>query len=462
MRLIPLKSLIILENRQRQEFNPDHLQELRNSIVAGGLQHAPVVRQTPEGDVLVSGESRTKAIEEIHFLGEQFKYDNQIVPEGMLPVVSLGELSELEAEEAELDENLKRKDLTWQELAAATQRLHNLRVKQNAIARSAPDVSYDNPPPPLHTVADTAKELKGRSDGAYQDDVRKEIIVANHLDNPLIAKAKSADEAFKILKKEEQRTQNIALAVAVGKTFSHDMHRIFHTDCLSWMAQPENAEQFDVILTDPPYGMGADSFGDAGGKLSGIEHHYDDSLESWMTLMESWTKLSFQIAKPQAHAYVFCDIDNFGMLKDMMKLAGWYVFRTPLINHKINSGRVPLPDRGPRRQYEIILYAIKGNMPVTHIYSDVISSTADEQMSHGAQKPVAVYQNLLQRSVKPGMSVIDCFGGSGTLLPAAHSYRCKATILEQNPEYYALCLKRAKELRDADEAGAGLMELAPL
>ena len=126
------------------------------------------------------------------------------------------------------------------------------------------------------------------------------------------------------------------------------------------------------------------------------------------------------------------------------------MFRTPLINHKVNSGRVPLPDRGPRRQYEIILYAIKGSKPTTHIYSDVLSSQADEQMSHGAQKPVGVYQNLLLRSVRPGDSVLDSFGGSGTLLPAAHSFQCVATVMEQNPEYYAFCLRRAQDLKNAD------------
>ena len=29
-----------------------------------------------------------------------------------------------------------------------------------------------------------------------------------------------------------------------------------------------------MILTDPPYGMDADQFGDGGGKMTGIEHHY--------------------------------------------------------------------------------------------------------------------------------------------------------------------------------------------
>lgn len=169
--------------------------------------------------------------------------------------------------------------------------------------------------------------------------------------------------------------------------------------------------------------------------------------------MGLWTDLSYNVAKAQAHAYVFCDIDMFHELKAMMQKAGWYVFRTPFINHKMNSGRVPLPDQGPRRQYEIILYAIKGKKQTTHIYPDVISTSADENFSHGAQKPVALYQNLLQRSVRPGDRVLDTFAGSGTIFEAANGFKCSATGTELNPEYYGMFLARiarCKALETAD------------
>ena len=312
-------------------------------------------------------------------------------------------------------------------------------------------------PSPLHTIADTAKELLGRSDGAYQDQIRKEVIVAKHLDNPLIAKAKSADEAFKILKRQETAQKNRDLALEVGKVFNADLHTLLNRNCLEVMAEiavgPED-QKFDVILTDPPYGMGAHDFGDGAGKFLGIEHHYDDTFENFMKLMEGpngWCALSYKVAKAQAHAYVFCDPDNFLLLRDWMREAGWYVFRTPLINVKSNSGRVPLPELGPRRQYEILLYAIKGKKPTTHIYPDVITSNADENLSHGAQKPVSLYQNLLQRSVKPGDRVADFFAGSGTIFEAAQLFQCYATGTEINPEYYGMCLARIAKCKAMEQ-----------
>jgi len=449
--------VIILPDRQRQDFDPEALQELKNSIEDGQLMHPPVLRTPSAADrgkfpeiafdgkmVLVAGERRFRVIGEIYELGGQFRHNGQIftADTNRIPYTDLGSLDELEAEEAELDENLKRRDLTWQELAAAHTRLHNLRIRQRPeqvivkVDPNNPMIQLSRQVIPGHTVADTAQELTGRRDGSYQDTVRKELIVAKHLDNPLVAKAKSVDEAFKVLKKQEETAKNVQLARVVGATFNADKHQLFNRNCLDYMAE-----------------VAAGPDADGAGKVANSEHHYDDTYENFKALMDGpqgWCNLSYQVCKPQAHAYVFCDIDRFHELKSWMQSAGWYVFRTPLINHKMNSGRVPLPDRGPRRQYEIILYAIKGDKPVTHIYPDVISTSADENLTHGAQKPVALYQNLLQRSVKPGDRVFDAFTGSGTIFEAAHGMKCYAVGTELSPEYYGMSLTRLKRLKQLE------------
>jgi DNA modification methylase len=451
VRLIKREALIISPNRQRKEFELKSLQELKNSIEDRGLMHPIVVRDSEDGPVLVAGERRLKAIDEIFALGGTFTCDQQSIPPGMLPVIGLGELGELEAEEAELDENLKRKDLTWQEHAAAVARLHALRQKQHPPeVVSAADSSGRTYLTGGHTVADTAKEVYGE-DRQFAEPIRREILVAKHLSNPEVARAKSADEAFKILKRQEEAKKNAVLAASVAQTFSAQDHTLLRGDCLSEMLKPELVGKFDVILTDPPYGMLANQFGDGGGKLAGIDHQYEDSYESWLELMSKWCKLSFSVTKPAAHAYVFCDIDRFHELRRMMTEAGWDVFRTPFIVHKLNSGRVPRPEVGPRRQWEMVLYAIKGNKPVTHIYPDVITASADEQMAHGAQKPVAVYQNLLQRSVRRGDSVLDSFAGSGTIFEAAHTMKVYATGIEKSLTYQGLCVKRLEGIASRDE-----------
>ena len=479
MNTTKLSSITIPANRQRREFNPQKLEELKASIELSParntqLLHPPVLRRGEDGSlILVAGETRLKAITDIFALGGSFRYSGRIftAEDGLIPFTDLGELSALEAKEAELDENIRRMDLTWQEHAAAVKELHELRSAQKQAVRyeasQLPDpakgaaiLSQVAP----QTIADTAQEVLGRADGYYQDTIRKELIVAKHLDNPAVAAAKTVQEAFKILKKEETRAEAAQLAVAMGRTSVEETYEILNMDCLVYMADPTNHGKFDVILTDAPYGMGADEFGNAGGKLSGTTHQYDDSYEAWEVLMEGdegtrtpgWCQLAYQVAKTEAHAYVFCDIGNFPALSRMMTAAGWDVFRTPLIAYKQNSGRVPRPEHGPRRQYETILYAIKGGKKVNHIYPDVIPCTGDENMGHGAQKPVALFQNLLQRSVKPGDRVLDSFAGSGPLLEAAANCQCYSVLLEAVPAYYGMCLKRAERLTGSADLLSGL------
>jgi DNA modification methylase len=442
-RTIPLASVIIPPNRQRKAFDPVSELDLARSIEDDGLFHAIQVRH--DGCTLVSGERRLRAIAgHLAPLGKTFTYDNQPIPLGHIPIILASSDDPLKVREIELNENFKRRDLTWQEHARAVAELHSLRTDQR-VAESDGQVQ---------TVAETTAEVHPDPNPFRHEQTRREILISRHMDKPEVAKAPTLTDAFKALKKIEDADRNRTLAALVGETFNSGMHAVHHRNCLVWMDEQivsTGRESFDVILTDPPYGMGADKFGDAAGRLVEIDHEYDDSYENWQVLMKAWCLRSWDIAKPQAHAYVFCDIDRFHELKGMMQDAGWYVFRTPFTNYKQNSGRVPLPDQGPRRQSEWLLYAIKGKKTVNFIGSDVIVTGSDENLTHGAQKPVALYTELLRRSVRPGDRVLDTFGGTGTLIPAAHGLKCAATVIEQNPVYYGLCLKRLEGLDEQKE-----------
>ena len=443
---IPITAVQVAADRQRDEFDPVALLELAQSIEARGLFHALLVQQ--DGQTLVAGERRLRAIRE-HLipLGKTFTYAGISVPAGHVPVIQVSSTDPLVLEEIELDENIVRKDLTWAEQAKAHARLHALRQAQrerlvaNAVAQGAPIL------PKPHTAYDTAKEVFGPTASPTMGTlINEQLMVVRHLDKPAVAAAKTLKEAVKVIKTVEDAERNRAIAEAVGRTYNTAQHTALHGDCCLLMQQPDWQGKFDVILTDPPYGMGAHEFGDGAGRMTGIEHDYDDSYEGWQALMKKWVPLTFLVTKPQAHAYIWCDFDRFAELKAMLEQVGWYVFRTPLINVKRNSGRVPLPDRGPRRQYELCLYAIKGSKKTTAIYSDVFVSDSDPQMLHGAQKPVSTYTECLQRSVRPGDWVLDSFSGTGTIFAACHEHKCYAVGMEQNASAYGMGLKRLEDL----------------
>jgi site-specific DNA-methyltransferase (adenine-specific) len=439
---VEVTDIVILPNRQRREFDADAILELAGSISENGLIHPVVVRSDDEGQmILVAGERRLKAIEYAWEFGdneedvEGINCGDHFFPRPLVPCIYLGELDPLQAKEVELEENVRRTDLSWQEVSSARAELMNLRNAQ---------AERDGTPPP--TLTDIVKEVSDAADpSAVISQVKQDIILARHLSDPEIASAPSREKAFKALKRKEERQRNEALGAALDSSTLLSMHQLLKGDCTQILPQMP-AGQFDVILTDPPYGIGADEFGDSGGRAVGA-HAYDDSPETWVKLVTCLAWEGFRVTKTEAHAYVFCDIDRFISLRVLFIQAGWRVFRTPLVWVNPGAMRAPWPEHGPQRKYQLILFAIKGNKPVTKLYGDVIQCPTDPNLGHPAQKPVALLNDLLRRSSRPGDSILDPFVGSGSLYPACHEAKCKATGIEMDEGACGIASKRLEELK---------------
>lgn len=423
MRLLQISSIIISEERQRQHFDPEALSDLGEDIFENGLYNAIKVRETAAGPVLLQGERRFRAITALYEYGLQFKYDGKLVPLDLIPVTSDGELTELQATARELLENLRRENLTWQEKDLATAKLHKLRQQEaQKEGRSQP-------------LKDTAAEIKNLGDQKAHTttgvaEVRRALIIAEHIADPEVAKAASASEAVKIIERKANEKKNTALAQLMGTVAPSRKHVLLNGESVEMM-KTLPPQSFDLILTDPPYGVGAQEFGDQ----SDLVHKYDDSPEKWPDLMRAscieWTR----VAKPQSHAYIFCDIRRWPELVAMMKAHYWDVWPVPIIWSK-NSGILPRPEHGPRRTYECVLYAIRGDKKIAHVRADVVAVPPESNKIHAAQKPVALYTELLTRSSKPGDRVLDSYCGSGTIFPAANRCHLFATGIEGNKAMY--------------------------
>lgn len=429
---LQLSQVTIPSYRQRREIDGEKLAELINSIEKSGLLQPIVVR---DGGVLVAGERRLRAISNLEGLGAGIKFGGELWEPGFIPGVDIGTLDPLAAAEAELEENVCRVDLSLQERISATGRLADLRREQAKLLGRA-----------LPTVGEIALEVRGSNVGASNENTRRELILSQHLDNPEVAKAKTLDEAWKAHTRAETAERDKAHAQRVGSTYDKGRLRLIQADCTKWMIE-QAGDQFDVIVTDPPYGINAQDFGDADGRLQAQTHTYDDSPEAWRKLMGICAEQWYRLAKPQAHLYVCCDIDRFVELKHILDDEGWDCHRTPIVNYKRDGARVPWISWGPQRKYELILYAMKGRKLVTRIYPDVIETLGDDNLGHGAQKPVALYSNLLQRSCKAGDKVLDTFCGTGTVFAAAFALKLEAVGVEADERYYGVAAKRIEELK---------------
>lgn len=65
---------------------------------------------------------------------------------------------------------------------------------------------------------------------------------------------------------------------------------------------------------------------------------------------------------------------------------------------------------------------------------------------HPTQKPPTVYEKSLRRCTKPGDTVLDVFGGSGTTLVACEQLRRRAFLCELEPIFCDVIVKRYQEL----------------
>lgn len=432
MKVVPLDAIRIPEGRQRQEFDPEALSDLCDDIALNGLQHPPVVRRAGDSLILVSGERRLRSIRDLASAGIAIQCGEQAVPLDHVPVTDFGELTPRQAEILELHENVKRKDLTWQERVAAEARLHAVRSeeakeqgKQQTYVATAEEI--------------LGKPLRGSTEQAYATtQVRQAVVLAQHLANPEVAKAPTAKEALKVVQKLETAAHYQKIAKQLGATQTHERHVLLRGDARHLLGGLQQ-EHYDCLLTDPPYGIDAQNFGTQVSR----DHNFDDSEGTWLDLMALLAEQAFRVCKSQAHAYVFCDPERFTLLKGFFKDAGWNVWRTPLIWFK-RSGVLPRPEHGPRRTYEAILYAIKGDKTTTGVYADVIDVPPERTTLHPDQKPVALYADLLKRSVRPGQLVLDPFCGSGTIFVAANQLQLTATGIEQEEAAFAVATERLK------------------
>lgn len=468
IKVISLRDLKIPEDRQRKFFPEAELEELVSSIaMSHGLIHPLLVRpgekdQTTGKDtyILVAGERRSRALALIktpYWCG-----DEKIEP-GFAPVIVRDLGDDVSVVEAELHENLTRVNLTWQERAQAVARLHELKTKQN----------------PNHSIGMTAKMLEDPEYVSSREyaktkthtDTQAAVLVTGFMGDPAVAKARSLKEAQRMVARrlEEESIQKLReMSKENGETLKKERED-FNSKVNINIEEPSFEDDFDglggllpvrtdktltlmqgdmrekikeiadhtinVVITDPPYGMGVKKFNDRGG--STLAHEYEE--DNFEELHEILVKELTRICTNRAHVYIFCDIDYFSTLKGLFS-DEWRVRRAPLVWSKGSHGSVvDGAMSGYRRSYECVLYATQGKRTTSKIVSDVIPINPELNIIHAAQKPVELYEYFLKMSAVPGDTIFDAFAGSGTIFKAAKKTMMHAIGIELSDKYAAYC-----------------------
>lgn len=419
METLPLASIIIGE-RQRSDVPLEHIESLAKEIVETELLHAVVVG--PENK-LVGGFCRTRAGALLAERGQRFRYNGEEVPLGHIPIIRTYSTDESTLFRLELMENLRRKSLSPMDEAKAITHLHNLQVRVHGDSWTR------------EQTGKLADEIRGkeRASNAPTIEVSDSLLLSGFADDPDVAGARTRSEAIRIANKKIEVAMRAKLGDLVAPTTSEHM-RIIHGDLRLTLGDMPN-ESFEGIVTDPPYGIDAQDFGE---QTSAEGHTYSDDKESAMALAVQILRHGIRLCRPGGHLYLFCDIRAFEYLRDMAAEAGWSPFSTPLIWHKPGLGHAPQPGYFGRR-YECILFGRKGDRKLSSSHSDVFTCPAVKNKIYAAQKPVELLEEILKLSFYPGDHILDPCVGSGSLFAAAHACKMKVTGIERDAKAVSLC-----------------------
>jgi len=415
---------IIVDREGRQRRDLVAIDELAESISRLGLIHPIVITRKHE---LVAGERRFNACLRLGWTSIAAQYVDEVEPERLRAI--------------ELEENIKRKDITWQDQCRAVHEYHDLRKAQA----------------PGWTTEDT-----GAAIGLSNRQTRDMIFVSQEIakGNRMVAAAPKFSTAEGIVRraKERQDEQNLnRMKESFGdRQDETPPESILNVDFSRWL-DGHIAPRFNFMHCDFPYGVGADTFNQGGAAAHG---GYEDTKETWEALMEALHTATKKICTPSAHLMFW-----FAMRKGDSRLyestaralekMGWDVNPQPLIWMKSDgAGIIPDPERGPRQIYETCFLSSRGDRKIVRAVANAYAAPTVRER-HMSEKPEPMLRHFLSMLVDSNTVMLDPTCGAGSALRAAESLGAKYVLgLEINTEFADRAreaLAKFRTLRKAEE-----------
>jgi len=399
---------IKVDSRFRDDYGD--IESLSVSIQRYGLLH-PIV--LGEGNILVAGERRLKAHE---ILG---KID--------IEATLLKDVDELTRREIEIEENIRRKNFTWQEEVVSKLELDKIKRKMYGSTIPGHGGGWGQ--------RDTAESL-----GTSVASVSQDLTLAKAIKEfPELHKEKTKSSAFKRFQRIRERLAREELSDRVDVKV--DSSSIVRGDCLNIMKTMKSG-MIDLIVTDPPYGV------DIGGVTeakpgSSWDKVYGDDAYKIMDMCNRAFKECFRLIKDDRHMYVFFGMRFYKEIYKSLIEAGFVVSEIPIIWSK-GSPSTPGKGRNWGYSYEPCFYCQKGKRVLNTYLSDVleIKRVPANQKIHPTEKPTALLRKLIEISSHPGEVVFDPFSGSGAVVAAAYESNRKGMGVELDKSYWQAATER--------------------
>lgn len=198
----------------------------------------------------------------------------------------------------------------------------------------------------------------------------------------------------------------------------------------------------DIFLTDPPYNVAYE-----GGTKEKLTIHNDSMADAdFRQFLRDAYVAADAVMKPGAVFYIWhADLEGYNF-RAAAQDAGWKV-RQCLIWKKSS---LVMGRQDYQSKHEPCLYGWKEG--AGHLWASDRKQTtvlefdkSSRNGEHPTMKPVALFEYQMLNNTKGGDIVLDSFGGSGTTLIAAEKNGRVSRLMELDPKYCDVIIKRWQE-----------------
>lgn len=346
------------------------------------------------------------------------------------------DLSDHDLQLLELEENLMRAELPWQDKARAMAKLFALSGQANIQTFSA-SIGYDQSF--VHKMLDAAEEIaKG---------------------NERVALAPTINKAVNVVQRQKEREQNNAIAdildtIGTGSEAPPILPpeadpilcQSFHDWAVNYVGP-----KFNLIHCDFPYGVELQDSDQL--QVGGTAHAtYEDGPEVFWKLLETLAREGDRFISHSAHLVFWHSMKEELYLPMRQffreRMPEWTFEDYPLIWLKSdNRGIAPDVERRPRRIYETALFGWRGERKLVKLASNGYAAPK-EASAHPSTKPEPVLRHFLSMVVDHHTRLLDPTCGSGSALRAAESLGAASVLgLEMDSNFHADAIARYRKFK---------------
>lgn len=426
-------SQIVLGTRIRVDLG--NIDELSDSIRQFGIIQPIVIERHTR--ILVAGGRRLTACKRLGWTelvhGRDFIWRD--------------EESEHQRKAVELEENIKRKSLTWtEELEAKKALLEHLQAIHG--------VSYKKPTQAdVASGADTGMSINKLSAllGESQATTSRDLQIADAISKfPALKKLDSKGAAFQkmkvfgtvlsvglaaLTKKTQEQKDEARISLETGLPIVHkaeEKFRLYEGDFRDNISKIPD-QTIDLLHTDLPYGADIEKMSahSSSGATAGNNNSWD-SRDNIISLLPRIAQESYRILKSNAYAVFWFGFNYYAELMDALKSAGYTGSPVPVIWVKnTKSGENPLTRYS--NSYEAAIVAVKGSPVMMRPGKGnikVFPTVPPKDKTHVAEKPVELIKDIIQDLVPSGANIVDFFAGTGSTGVAAIGVSCFPILFE--------------------------------